>query len=467
MLKIALMAVMAVMFFTSVSRAQLDVSALANAYREYDLGRNEGLGSSDNPNSGALGWGEGAIVEDYMALWEVTGDTYWLGKTRDHFARIMANATDPDGDGFLSWQTTGYSTAVAWTERLHNVSDAAIEPPYQQNKRKGEFDKCTGHTYLIEFHASSEAFRITDFTTREVIADDVPYESGAAVALIEPFKVTISGETHQGDRFRVRTVAPEPVEYTVHQGMFVYPVALFIAAVKGDPALQGEFGEDAERFLAFINTNLLEKNERDWLDMGEAGGAWRFEPKITDRYPNRIMPHNQYLALARAWLVLKDIEGAHPLMAQRGEQMARQFRTYLELDEANDAWCWHYWDWIEYGQPDHSNWEDTGHGHIDVSFAIEAARRGVVFTDEDLQRMANTWLEVMWNGDEAKPLFAGRVAEDEKFAKSALTRDWCLLAQWDRRAYELALTAYTAAGQPAASAPTMLLCARRAGAAGG
>ncbi|MGI5820377.1 MAG: hypothetical protein ACOX9R_19995 [Armatimonadota bacterium] len=457
--------VIAVLVICSASCvAQLDVGALAEAYTQHDLARNEGRGNSDNPDSGALGWGEGAILDDYMALWQTTGDRHWLGKVRDHFERIMGNASDPDGDGYLSWQTTGYSTGVAWTERLHNVSDAIIEPTYQQNRTRGEFEKATGHTYLIEFHEGPEQFRITDWTTREIVADAITYESGEAITLIEPFRVTISGETHQGDRFRVRTVAPEPLEFTVHQGMFLHPVALFIEAVRNDPDLQPSFGGDADRFLAFINTHVFEKNERDWLDMGEMGGAYRFEPKVTDRFPNRIMPHNQYAALARAWLVLGDLEGAHPLMSERAEQMVRFFRTHLLLDEENDAWRWRYWDWVEFGEPGHSGWEDTSHAHIDVSFAIEAARRGVIFTDEDMQRLANTWLEVMWNGDEEKPLFANRVAEDETFNKSPLTRDWCLLSQWDVRAYELALTAYTAAGQPAVSAPVMLLCAQRAGA---
>jgi hypothetical protein len=463
MMRMMISYVAALLVCASLCGAQLDVDALAEAYKAYDLERNEGMGRSDNANSGALGWGEGPILDDYMALWEVTADTYWLTKVRDHFQRIMDNATDPDGDGYRSWQTESYSTAVAWTERLHNVSAATIEPQYQQNKRRGEFDKATGHTYLIEFHEGPDAFRITDWTTREVIAKDVPYVSGEAITLIEPFSVTVTGDTHQGDRFRVRTVAPQPLEFTVHQGMFIHPVALFIEAVRGDEALQAQFGEDAERFLTFINTHVLEKNERDWLDMGEAGGAYRFEPKLTDRFPNRIMPHNQYGALARAWVVLGDLEGAHPLTAERGAQMVRQFESYLQLDEENDAWRWHYWDWIEYGEPDHSGWEDTGHGHIDVSLAIEAARRGVIFDDEDMQRFANTWLEVMWNGDEEEPLFAYRVAENEDYRHSALMRDWCLLAQWDRRAYDLALTAYEAAGQPAASAPVMLLCAKRAG----
>jgi hypothetical protein len=99
-----------------------------------------------------------------------------------------------------------------------------------------------------------------------------------------------------------------------------------------------------------------------------------------------------------------------------------------------------------------------------VSLAVEAARRGVVFTDEDMRRMANTWLVVMWNGDTEKPLMAARVADSTDYKHSPATRDWCALSQWDRRAYELALTAWQAAGGPAASAPVVLLSGRRAGA---
>ena len=44
-----------------------------------------------------------------------------------------------------------------------------------------------------------------------------------------------------------------------------------------------------------------------------------------------------------------------------------------------------------------------------MSLAVEAARRGVVFTDEDMTRIANTWLKLMWNRDEEKPRMAAAV----------------------------------------------------------
>jgi hypothetical protein len=306
-----------------VALAQIDVVRLADAYKAYDMSRNGGKGYSESADSGALGWGEGAVMQSYAQMWEATEDPYWLAKISAHFQRIMATATDPDGDGFLSWSTQKYSCAVARAERLHNVSEAEVEPALQKNMNGKAAAQSTGHTYVIEFRTGPARFSIVDWNTREVVAADVPYQEGAAITQIAPFTFKIKGQPHQGDRFLVHTVAPEPIEYAVHQGMFVYPTAQFIEAVKTRPDLQQRFAADADKFLAFINQHVFEKNERDWLDMGKLGGGYRFQSRITDRYPNRIMPHNQFAALARAWLVLKDVEGAHPLMAPRAEAMVR------------------------------------------------------------------------------------------------------------------------------------------------
>ena len=445
--------------------AQIDVAQLAEAYKAYDLTLNEGKGHSESADSGTLGWGEGSVIQSYAQMWEATEDAYWLGKISEHFRQIMTSASDPDGDGFLSWNTKTYSCAVAHAERLHNVSEADIGPAYQKNKNGKAAAKCTGHTYIFEFHTGPEQFRILDWDTREVVAADAAYKDGAAITQIPPFRFTVSGQPHQGDRFMVRTIAPEPIEYTVHQGMFIFPVALFIEAVKTRPDLRERFGADADKFLAFINKHVFEKNEQDWLDMGDLGGGYRFEPKRTDRYPNRIMPHNQFAALARAWLVLKDLEGAHPLMARRAEQMVRYFHSHLELDEENNAYRWHYWDWIEYGQPDNSGYEDTSHASLTMSLAVVAARRGVIFNDEDMARIANTWLKLMWNRDEEKPMMAAAVDGRKPHKFSPLAARWSELSQWDRKVYDLALKAFLSQSpeQQARTAPVMLLCEKRAG----
>ena len=447
-----------------VASGQLDVARLASEYKAADAAYQGGWGVTDSADSGRLGWGEGPILENYAAMWEVTEDAYWLEKIRQHFQRIMASASDPDGDGFLSWQTKRYSCAVAFAERLSNFSDAQISPDNQKNKNGSAAAKCTSHTYLLEFPAGPERFHILDRDTGSLIADKVPYKNGARITQIEPFAFQISGKPHQGDRFLIRTIAPEPLEFTVHQGMIVYPVALFIEAVKTRPQLQGRFGADADLYLAFILKHVFEKNEQDWLDLGDSGG-YRFQARITDRLPNRIMPHNQYAALARAWLVLKDLDSVPALMARRASQMVRFLHDHLELDGKHDAYRWHYYDWVEYGQPGNSSYEDTSHANINVGLAAEAARRGVIFTEQDLRRMANTWLKVMWNQDATKPLMASRVDGSKPHKFAPVIFGWSQLSQWDKGVYELGLRAFLAEDEKKRSQqiPTILLSAKRAG----
>ena len=397
-------------------------------------------------------------------MWEVTEDPYWLAKIRDHFNCIVQHASDPDADGYLTWKTKEYSCAVAYAERLLNVSDAQINPNTQKNSDGRAAARCSGHTYLIEFPSGPDRFRIVDRGARRVVADGLLYREGVTIAQIEPFRFTLTGRPHQGDRFLVRTIGPEALPYTVHQGMFAYPVAEFVEAVKKRPEFRTRFGADADRFLAFILKNLFEKNERDWLDLGDTGG-YRFQPQLTDRFPNRIMPHNQYAALARAWLVLKDLDCVPALVGRRAEQMARLFHRSLELDSKRDAYRWYYWDWIEFGKPAHSGYEDTSHASINVSLAVEAARRQVVFQDQDLRRIANTWLRVMCNGDDKSPRMSAFVDGQGVHRFSPLSSRWTELSQWDRKVYDLALAAFLSlpSRQRARSIPTMLLCAKRAG----
>lgn len=437
----------------------LDRATLVENFKQWDLMVKEGKGLSESADSGTLGWGEAPYLRAYANLWLVTNDPYWLGKIEDHFARIMASAGDPDGDGFLGWQTATYSGAVSWAQPLNNMGTATMEPPFGRQTSEKLIKEATGHVYVINF-LDPASFTIQDQTTRQVLVDKQAYKDGEVITAIPGSRVTIKGAPRAGDRFMVRTLQPEPTEFSVHEGMIAHPVAIFIEAVSKDEKLKERFGASAEKFLTFINRNMVQKHEKDWVEfdwpMGEGQppvhvGAYRFADLITDRFPNRVMPHNQYLALARVYLILQNVPGADPLMKPRAELMARFFRACLQ--PRDNAWVWNYWDWIEAGEVGHSGFEDTGHGHIDVGFAVEAGQRGVVFTDDDLKRMSRTLLDVMWNQDENAPKVGPRV--DTRGDQTAfILADYLDLCQWEPKIYELATKVFEPKTMMAV--PTML-----------
>ena len=122
-----------------VRSAEVDARQLAEGFKAADMRVNDGKGQSESADSGTLGWGESKHLEGYIALWEVTQDRYWLTKITEHFQRIMGNASDPDGDGYLSWQTGSYSCAVAYAER-NGLAYTIVEPTLRRPIRKSYAD---------------------------------------------------------------------------------------------------------------------------------------------------------------------------------------------------------------------------------------------------------------------------------------------------------------------------------------
>ncbi len=73
----------------------------------------------------------------------------------------------------------------------------------------------------------------------------------------------------------------------------------------------------------------------------------------------------------------------------------------------------------------------------------------------------------MWNRDEENPLMAAGVDGRPPHKFSPLMPRWSELSQWNRKVYDLALKKFLSQNpeQRAASAPVMLLSAKRAGVA--
>ncbi len=410
------------------------LAELVDDFKARDQAYNDGKGDSESAASNTLGWGESSWLLSYGYLYELTGDTHWWDKITAHFDRMIANLTDHDGDGYKSWQTKRYSTALVRAEPLHNRGTATIDVPTAKIMKGKDAAEVTGHRYLVVFH-DDDSYAIRNATTGKELVTKAAYESGKPITVAPHVVVKIAGKARQGDTFCIWTTAPEAIEYVVHQGMVLMPVSHFVEAAlkrpKGD-----RYRAKAEEYLPVIEKHFLIGNEKSWIDTLGGAGAYRFSPEPTQRYPNRILPHNQYLAIARAWLVLADAT-QNDLYRKRAVAMAKNFERALRV--VDDAYEWYYWDWVENGRPDHSGYEDRSHGHIDVGFVVDAIRRGVVFDDTDGERLAKTLIEKMWNGSRDDPLFGHRVSSDKDPGLTVI--DWAELCQWDPRILDLMTTA--------------------------
>ncbi len=419
----------------TVEEAMADLKA-------YDVAFRGGKGYSDSPDSDMLGWAEASRLLMYMKCYRVSQDAYWLDKLVDHFDRMIANLSDPDGDGYLGWSTITYSDALGWPKAdENNQGNGEIAPELVRARKNTEV---TGHTYTIEF-VEADKFDVIDTEAAMLVAREELYKSGAAITAIPGIKVTISGTPAKGDKFEVHTEAVIPLEWACHDGTITYPLALFVETVKKDEALHEQYGEKADEYAKLLTENFLKKWDYVWVEPAEGMGFLKWEPLVANPYlrsiapaeiPNTVrpIPHNQYLALGRTYLVMADVV-EEPLAGQlrdKAAKMARYFKSKLRKTGA--AYTFAYWDPIEELS---DSADDISHGGLSLSFAIEAANRGLVFTAEDMTRFAHTLLDQIWNGSVEEPQFARRVNGEGKMAAAGTGGYWAGLCRCDDEVWRL------------------------------
>jgi hypothetical protein len=77
-------------------------------YSIHDSRRNDGWGAADSTDGSPLAWSGGPILADYVDLFRVTGERYWLDQLCRQFDRMVGNAVELDGGGW-GWPSRRYT----------------------------------------------------------------------------------------------------------------------------------------------------------------------------------------------------------------------------------------------------------------------------------------------------------------------------------------------------------------------
>jgi hypothetical protein len=229
-------------------------------------------------------------------------------------------------------------------------------------------------------------------------------------------------------------------EYVVHDGMACLPLARFSRMVLADSLLRLRYGVQANRYVDFIEANVVAKWCANWNAARGTGedlssfGGWQN------------LPFNQSLVFGELLLVL-DRAGvpSSPAISSFAlrhshswstvpDSMACVFKSGLLYNPDSDAYNWRY-------QESDSYWEDISHADLDLSFALEAHADGVAFSDTDLVRFAGTLERVMWNRSVAEPQFTRYVNGAGAPDSTGNLEAWLLLGDYRAQAYWLVMTA--------------------------
>ncbi len=223
----------------------------------------------------------------------------------------------------------------------------------------------------------------------------------------------------------------EPVVYAVHTGMILRPMLRFCLMVKGRRGL-AEYKGLAAKYVK-LGEDALSEIEGQWRynANSEEGGYWfeGDEPLRADL--GAPMPFNHQLAIGRNVILLYKLTGKKGYLL-KARALARQFKDNLSLTD-RDAYLWG-------SRPDIKKYpaiEDMSHGAIDLAFAIEAAREGIVFDKNDLKRFSRTFLGFANDGAFSMNI-DGTDGEGNKADYADASGRWLDLSAVDCRIYRAA-----------------------------
>ncbi|MGG1519261.1 hypothetical protein ABE504_27940 [Paenibacillus oryzisoli] len=435
------------------------VAASGNLWYDKYVAAESTLGSASyqSPYSGDLAWEESYLLESYLDMYNVTKSTTWLDKMTSHVDTVIGNASDPDGDGYLGWDTGRYSPplisngsfetavsgdstmAASWT-RWQSTSSTAYRfvsptPPagtygfalltngtqwlkiyqnitkYEPGKRlhlmlmgKTSGSPAGGQAYIWDATTSS---KICNLDINSTAWEYYQASCTAPAQAGHQLQVWLGHQnyTYTNGVFLVDDVrVGQAYQFVVHDGAITLPIAKFIKLIHETPALQSAYQTKANSYQTFIENEVVPKWENSsyygntWVNSGTTEGYYKFS-SLRDTYvnnnPGDIVPYNMMLVFADMLQTMYDVNGNASYLDK-----AKRMNTYWKnrLTANGTAYNWKY-------SVLQTVAEDTSHGNIDIASAINMFNRSssLVFDGTDMEKFTDTLMLKMWNGSLTSP----------------------------------------------------------------
>ncbi|MEX2544896.1 MAG: PEP-CTERM sorting domain-containing protein [Phycisphaeraceae bacterium] len=202
----------------------------------------------------------------------------------------------------------------------------------------------------------------------------------------------------------------------------------FSELVFNDPVLNVSWGNKAFEYVQLAQTHLFEKwDARDtyhqvgdvgfyeWWDQQLPEDLSVWQPNPSRHNSSVTQQFNKQTAMGLNALRLYRITGDEQYQ-QRAFELFAFLKSNMQLYQ--DAYVWNFrnpalredirsvhFNDVKTWMAVHPN--SPGYQATEVSDIIEAFHTGVVFDETDIQRLLNTQLEAMWNGNTGNPSFTG------------------------------------------------------------
>lgn len=200
----------------------------------------------------------------------------------------------------------------------------------------------------------------------------------------------------------------------------------FSVLVLEDKELKKKYGAKAQSYADLAAKHFVEKYDKrgTWIEDGPYGSyvgfnkflkpgdlsKWIYEPTVSRAGISH--PFNKQMDAAQVCLRLYRITGKK-FYRDRAERIFYTAKSHFQLHD--NHYHWNYYEPLTPGDIDlekkeTNHWVSvhpfrSGYQAGEVSKIAEAYHYGIVFTEEDIRRIINTNLDVMWNQDRENPEF--------------------------------------------------------------
>lgn len=201
------------------------------------------------------------------------------------------------------------------------------------------------------------------------------------------------------------------------EAMLLRPATLMAQMIAGTPALEAKWGKQAQTYLELAEKTFQKwDSRRCWREVQDGGlwvvpgwgidlktGNWSagYEQRKSAGFSN---PDNKENHIARWILALFDAT-QNPIYRERAAKWFQLMKSRMKLREGGKYFVWNYWepagpwDYKLDGSPKH--WvgvhPNGGYYDADVQGIVSAYEHGLVFTKEDIEKLASTNRDFMWN----------------------------------------------------------------------
>lgn len=200
----------------------------------------------------------------------------------------------------------------------------------------------------------------------------------------------------------------------------------FSVLVLEDKELKKKYGDKANSYVQLAAKHFVEKYDKrgTWIEDGPFGSyvgfnkflnpgdlsKWIYDPSVSRAGISH--PFNKQMDAAQVCLRLYRITG-NKFYRDRAERIFFTAKSHFQLH--GNHYHWNYYEPLTPGDIDLEKKETnhwvavhpfrSGYQAGEVGKIAEAYHYGIVFTEEDIKRIINTNLEVMWNQDKNDPAF--------------------------------------------------------------